>query len=175
MAKIKIRQLPNGASHYRDSDLLCIAQSSGGIATRYISCGNLAGKIVKAGSNISINSNGVISVTGMAPNLAGQLTALSNRVSALEGSPPANRFFVDTSSFNSGKGARNPSTAALNYAKAIIINPPPGSTVGVLFRTYWAQGGGNSTAHYTYNETAVYNINSSGSWVFWKRMSRARR
>jgi hypothetical protein len=111
----------------------------------------------------------------MAPNLAGQLTGLTTRVTALEGSPPANRFFVDTIAFNSGKGARNPSTAALNYAKAIIINPPPGSTVGVQFRTYWNVGTGNGTAHYTYFETAVYNINSSGGWVFWKRLARGRK
>ena len=161
--KIKIRDLPDGASKFNSSDRLAIAQTSGGNATRYISAGNLVVKSLKAGSNISIGNDGKINVT-TGKNIDAELNNINSRLGALE-TGGGTQYYIDGTHANSGGANQGgPSTKVLNHCKAAL----PGiknCKVTVKWYRYWSWSTGNGGASKSQYFFALYNVNASGSWA----------
>lgn len=191
MAHVKIRHLPDGTSKFLRSDQFVIAQSSGGNVTRRISASSLASKLYSAGSHITINSSGVISVSDKwqsqidnlrvdfdnfkssvnadISNLKTRMTQAEAKITAVENKPAKEHAFVDMTYTYFGKSSSISSTY-VNVAKNLYKNLPKGSTMDILWYRYWSWGTGNGSASATkfflsrYTKTADSN-SWSGTWT----------
>lgn len=167
MAHVKIRHLPDGASKFRRSDMFVVAQSSGGDVTRRISADDLAGSLYTAGTNIVINSSGVISVDDNIQSqidslrldfdnfkasvdsdissLKTRMTQAESKITAVENKPAKEHAFVDMTYTYFGSSS-NIGSAYVSTAQNLYKTLPNGSTLDILWYRYWTWGTGNGSA-----------------------------
>lgn len=186
MAHVKIRHLPDGTSKFRRSDLFVVAQSSGGNVTRKITADSLAGKLYSAGTNININSSGVISVdsnlqtqidnlrvdfdnfkssvNGDISSLKTRMTQAESKITAVENKPAKEHAFVDMTYTYFGQSS-NIGSAYVSTAQNLYKSLPKGSTLDILWYRYWTWGTGNGSAAAAKYYLWRYTKNSSSnSW-----------
>jgi hypothetical protein len=191
MAHVKIRHLPDGDSKFQRSDFFVVAQSSGGQVTRKITADTFATKLFSAGTNVTINASGVISVpdkwqsqiddinarlnahTASADaefkSLKSRLSTAESKITTLENKPALKHAFVDTTYTYFGQSS-SISSSVSNAAKNLFSGLPKGSTLDVLWRRYWTYGTGNGSAaaerHYLTRYTKTADSNSwTTSWT----------
>ena len=192
MAHVKIRHLPDGASKFRRSDLFVVAQSSGGDVTRKITADALASGLYSAGSQITINSSGVISVSDKwqsqidnlrvdfdnfksttasdIASLKTRMTQAESKITAVENKPAKEHAFVDMTYTYFGQSS-NIGSAYVSTAQSLYKSLPTGSTLDILWYRYWTWGTGNGSAAATKFYLWRYTKNSSSnSWSYtWGR------
>lgn len=184
--KVKIRQLPSGINFVnRSSDLLVIAQSTGGQITRNITLAQLATKLYVPGAYCSINSNGRIDVDAAGINalLNPKFNSIESRLGNLEGKlaslettveknsttvSPTTIYFDGTHVSSGGQNQGRASTAVLNLAKSIFSNLAPNSTVMLRWYRYWTWGTGNGSASRAQYFVSEYRVVSGTNWTFVK-------